>query len=58
MAVPLTSNRMPAMRFQACHIRTPNPANPAALSVRATGRDGKAALTAADTERPLRRLVP
>ncbi|HET6700813.1 MAG TPA: hypothetical protein VFH14_03360 [Gemmatimonadaceae bacterium] len=49
---------MPAMRFQACHIHTPHPANPAALSVRVAGPDGKAALTAAAAERPLRGLVP
>ena len=44
--VSLTSNRMPAMRFDACHIRTPTPreiAPPTSWSVFVAGQDRKTA---------------
>ena len=43
--VSLTSNRMPAMRFDACHIRTPSSREvaPPAWSVFVAGQDRKAA---------------
>jgi hypothetical protein len=49
--VSLTSKRMPAMRFQVCHIRTPHP-----MSVFAAEQDRKA--PGASAEHAVRTVAP